>query len=113
MNKPNQPSLDDDICIHIFSVSVTMVGICLTVIGIIRVIITLKQEDLLIDDMIAVNMIFYVTSAVCSYWSLRTHRARRSRQIMRIADLVFIFSMVFTAFNACFITWAMASIPAA
>jgi len=33
------PDLDEDICVHIFSVSATLIGVCLTVIGIIRVVL--------------------------------------------------------------------------
>ncbi len=105
MNDPETPSLDDDICVHIFSVSATMVGVCLTVIGIIQVIITLHQKDLIIDDLVTVNMMFYLVSAFCSYWSLRTHRTRRGRMMMRIADAVFLIALVFTAVNAGIITW--------
>ena len=105
MNEPETPSLDDDICVHIFSVSATMVGVCLTVIGIIRVILTLRREDLIIDDMVAVNMMFYVVSAFCSYWSLRTHRTQRGWRMMRVADAFFLIGLVFSAFNAAFITW--------
>jgi len=111
MTNPEPPSLDDDICVHIFSVSATMVGVCLTVIGIIRVILTLRQEDLIIDDLVAVNMMFYVISAFCSYWSLRTHRTLRGQRMMRAADAVFLFALVFTALNAGVITWAMTSTP--
>jgi hypothetical protein len=38
--------LEEDICIHIFTVSSAMVGVCLTVIGLIRVVITLGNIDL-------------------------------------------------------------------
>lgn len=113
MNQSETPSLDDDICVHIFSVSATMVGVCLTVIGIIRVILTLRQEDLIIDDLVAVNMLFYVVSAFCSYWSLRTHRTVRGQRMMRVADAAFLFALVFTALNAGLITWAMTSTPTA
>lgn len=107
MIDPETPSLDDDICVHIFSVSATMVGVCLTVIGIIRVVITLRQEDLIIDDLVAVNLMFYLTSAFCSYWSLRAHRTRRGRVMMHIADTVFLIALTFTAINAGAITWAV------
>ncbi|WP_371227820.1 hypothetical protein ACAW63_19320 [Pseudomonas sp. QE6] len=109
MNEPETPSLDDDICVHIFSVSTTMVGVCLTVIGIIRVIITLRQDDLVIDDLVAVNLMLYLISAFCSYWSLRAHRTLRGRPMMRLADTVFLIALVFTAINAGVITWAMTS----
>jgi hypothetical protein len=42
--------LEQDICIHIFTVSSAMVGVCLTVIGLIRVVITLGTADRLADD---------------------------------------------------------------
>lgn len=113
MNEPEPPSLDDDICVHIFSVSATMVGVCLTVIGIIRVLLTLRQENLIIDDLVAINMLFYVISAFCSYWSLRIHRTRRGRRMMHIADYVFLAALIFTAINASVITWAVTLTPTA
>ncbi len=45
--------LEHDICIHIFTVSSAMVGVCLTVIGLIRVVITLGRADTLADDLLA------------------------------------------------------------
>lgn len=110
MLRPNAPpSLDDDICVHIFSVSATMVGVCLTVIGIIRVLITLRRENLIIDDLVAVNLLLYLVSAFCSYWSLRAHRTRRGRLMMHTADTIFLIALVFTAVNAGMITWAVTS----
>lgn len=111
MNEAQTPTLDDDICVHIFSVSATMVGVCLTVIGIIRVVITLRQEDLIVDDLVAINMMFYVVSAFCAYWSLRTHRTLRGRRMMQVADTVFLAALVFTAINAGFITWVLSVSP--
>lgn len=47
--------LEQDICIHIFTVSSAMVGVCLTVIGLIRVVITLGKADTLADDFLAAD----------------------------------------------------------
>jgi len=107
MNEQETPILDDDICVHIFSVSATMVGVCLTVIGIIRVITTLSRENVIVDDLVAANMLFYLVAAFCSYWGLRTHRTRRGWRMVRIADGIFLIALVFTALNAGVITWAM------
>ena len=49
----NEKKLEEDICIHIFTVSSAMVGVCLTVIGLIRVVITLGKADTLADDLLA------------------------------------------------------------
>ncbi len=44
-NGNDNTKLEEDICIHIFTVSSAMVGVCLTVIGLIRVVITLGKAD--------------------------------------------------------------------
>jgi hypothetical protein len=46
----NKTKLQEEICIHIFTVSSAMVGVCLTVIGLIRVVITLGKADTWADD---------------------------------------------------------------
>ncbi|MEO7725579.1 MAG: hypothetical protein ABIU29_13000 [Chthoniobacterales bacterium] len=45
--------LEDDISIHIFTVSARMVGVDLTVIGLLRVIITLRKADTFADNLLA------------------------------------------------------------
>jgi len=42
-NGNDKTKLEEDICIHVFTVSSAMVGVCLTVIGLIRVVITLGK----------------------------------------------------------------------
>lgn len=99
--------LDDDICVHIFTASATMVGVCLTVIGILRVVISLRREDTLADDMLAVNSLLYLAACLLSYWALRTRNRNRNYRLERMADVIFLVALVFTAINAGFITWAI------
>ena len=99
--------LDDDICVHIFTSSSVMVGVCLTVVGILRVVITLRSEDLLGDDLLTINAMMYLLSAVLSYWGLRTRNRKRNHRIEYVADGMFIAGMIFTVINTGFITWAM------
>ncbi len=42
--------LEEDISIHIFTVSSAMVGVCLTVIGLIRVVITFGKANTVADE---------------------------------------------------------------
>jgi len=42
--RPGKVPLEKDINIHIFSVSAAMVGVCLTVIGLIRIVITIGKS---------------------------------------------------------------------
>ena len=62
-NGNEKTGLEEDICIHIFTVSSAMVGVCLTVIGVIRVVITLGKADTLADDFLASDaLMFHVMS---------------------------------------------------
>ena len=101
--------LDHDICVHIFTASAAMVGVCLTVIGILRVVISLRKEDLLGDDLLAFNSMLYLASCLLSYWALRTRSLGRNHRLERIADAIFLLALVFTAINAGFITWAISA----
>jgi uncharacterized membrane protein YqjE len=99
--------LHHDICVHIFTASAAMVGVCLTVIGILRVVISIQKEDLLGDDLLAVNSMLYLTSCLLSYWALRTRNVSRNYRLERAADVIFLIALVFTAINSGFITWAI------
>ncbi|WP_430392349.1 hypothetical protein [Dyella sp. 20L07] len=101
--------LDHDICVHIFTASAAMVGVCLTVIGILRVVISLRKEDMLGDDLLAVNSMLYLASCLLSYWALRTRSVSRNHRLERTADVIFLTALVFTAINAGFITWAISA----
>src|SRR5438045_1134930 len=63
--EPNN-HLEQDICIHIFTVSSAMVGVCLTVIGLIRVVITLGSADTLADDFLAADALLFLISCLLS-----------------------------------------------
>src|SRR5438045_9565964 len=90
----NKTKLEEDICIHIFTVSSAMVGVCLTVIGLIRVVITLGKADTLADDLLASDALLFLTSCLLSYAALRARSLRRMHNIEPAADFVFILAMV-------------------
>src|SRR6059036_4232096 len=86
--------LEQDICVHIFTVSSAMVGVCLTVIGLIRVVITLGSADTLADDLLAADALLFLISSLLSYWALRSRGLRRMHRLEKIADGIFIIAMI-------------------
>jgi heme/copper-type cytochrome/quinol oxidase subunit 3 len=98
-------ALVDDICVHIFSASSVMVGVCLTVVGILRVVITLKSRDTLGDDLLTINAMVYMVSGLLSYWGLRTRNRKRNHRLEYLADTTFLVGMIFTVVNTGFVTW--------
>jgi uncharacterized membrane protein len=105
------PRLEEDICIHIFTVSSAMVGVCLTVIGLIRVVVTLGKADTLADDFLAIDALLFLTSCLLSYTAMRSRNLRRMHRIERLADFIFIVAMVFMAIICGFITYAISLNP--
>jgi len=110
-NGNDRTKLEEDICIHIFTVSAAMVGVCLTVIGVIRVVITLGKADTLADDLLASDALLFLTSCLLSYAALRARSFCRMHRIERAADVVFITAMVVMTLICGFITYAMSISP--
>src|SRR5206468_6361873 len=112
-NEQRDPNthLEHDICIHIFSVSSAMVGVCLTVIGFIRVLITLGRADTLADDLLAGDALLFLISCMLSYWALRSRGLRRMHRLEKIADGIFIVAMIGMVIICAVITYSI-SIPA-
>src|SRR2546429_5122292 len=101
--------LERDICIHIFTVSSAMVGVCLTVIGLIRVVITLGTADTLADDFLAGDALLFLVSCLLSYWALRSRGLRRMHRLERIADSIFIIAMIGMVIICALITYTISA----
>jgi hypothetical protein len=109
MTQPNSGKhLEEDISVHIFTVSSAMVGVCLTVIGLIRVVVTLGKADTVADDLLAGDAFLFLLSSLLSYSALRTRSKRRMHRRERIADAIFILAMILMAAICAFITYAIA-----
>lgn len=73
----NEETLEGDISIHIFSTSATMVGVCLTVIGLFRLVFQLKAIGTFGDDLLAIDASLFLISCILSYRALRTRINKR------------------------------------
>src|SRR2546426_10074265 len=110
-HRDSNTHLEQDICIHIFTVSSAMVGVCLTVIGLIRVVITLGSADTLADDFLAADALLFLISCLLSYWALRSRGLRRMHRLEKIADSIFIIAMIGMVVVCALITYTI-SMPA-
>jgi hypothetical protein len=106
--RTSENHLEEDISIHIFTVSSAMVGVCLTVIGLIRVVITFGKADTVADDLLAADAFLFLLSCLLSYSALRTRSKRRMNRMERIADGIFILAMILMVTICGFITYAIA-----
>ena len=111
MDRDPSTHLEQDISIHIFTVSSAMVGVCLTVIGLIRVVITLGTADTLADDFLAGDALLFLVSCLLSYWALRSRSVYRMHRLERVADAIFIIAMIGMVIICALITYTI-SVPA-
>ena len=108
-HRDSSTHLEQDICIHIFTVSSAMVGVCLTVIGLIRVVITLGRADTLADDLLAGDALLFLISCLLSYWALRSRSLRRMHRLEKIADGIFILAMIGMVIVCALITYTISA----
>jgi cytochrome c oxidase assembly factor CtaG len=88
-----------------------MVGVCLTVIGLICVINYARNRDTLADDLLAADALLFLISCLLFYWALRSRGLRRMHRIEKIADGIFIIAMIGMVVICALITYTI-SVPA-
>ena len=84
-------------------------GVCLTVIGLIRVVITLGRADTLADDFLAGDALLFLISCLLSYWALRSRSLRRMHRLEKIADGIFILAMIGMVIVCALITYTISA----
>jgi len=102
----SQETQETDICVHIFSVSAGMIGVCLTVIGLFRVITELKNFSTIGDDLLAVDALAFLTSFYLSYIALRRRESKRNYQLEKIAGVIFLTALCLMAIICGLIAYA-------
>jgi hypothetical protein len=90
--------LEDDISIHIFTVSAAMVGVCLTVIGLFRVVTELNNVSSVADNLLAAEALAFLVSCVLSYVALRTRGREHKHLVEKVADGIFLTALLLMVF---------------
>ena len=78
---------------HVFTVSAGMVGVCLTAIGILRLVATQTKIQTLGDDLLAINAILFVLICNLAFWSFKTKVPQRRRRLRVLVDTLFLLAL--------------------
>lgn len=97
----------DDVAIHIFTVSATLVGVCLTVIGVLRLVKRLANVTVLADQILSADAIGFLIACAVSYAAMRTRDPKRRRVIERAADVVFLVSLALMTAVCALVAWEL------
>jgi hypothetical protein len=93
-SRSKQPEQSNGLASHILPVSGTMIGICVTLIGLVKVAeARLGQSH--VDEYAAIAAITFLSSAMTSYLSLRhVGQQRLSYRLEQLADVIFLGGLV-------------------
>src|SRR6201995_463990 len=79
---------------HILPVSGTMIGVCATLIGLVKL-AKAKHGSSHVDEYAAIASVTFLASALTSYLSIRwSHRTKPSLLVEQIADVIFLGGLV-------------------
>lgn len=97
--------LEEDISVHILTASATMVGVCLTVIGLFKVILQIKSGSTWADDLISIDALLFLSACGLAYWALRTRSVKRRHLAEKIADVIFLLALTLMTGVCAFVTY--------
>jgi hypothetical protein len=84
----------DNLASHILPVSGTMIGVCATLIGLVKL-AEARHGSSHVDEYAAITAVTFLTSALTSYLSIRwSDRTRLSVLIEQIADMIFLGGLI-------------------
>lgn len=85
--------VETSISVDVFSVSAAMVGVCLTVIQLIKM-NAAQRPNTIVDDILAFDAIFFMMACIFSFLALKGKRRSRFKKIMEnIGDSCFLLAI--------------------
>ena len=79
---------------QVFSISAAMVGVCLTAIGILRLVVAQTRVQTLGDDLLAIDAVLFVVCAFVSFWSFKTRHPGIRQKLRLLVDGLFMLALV-------------------
>jgi hypothetical protein len=113
----NDPLMDSDmdkrdvrleITEHIFGNAPTMLALCLTTVGLIKIYTALQRITTLADDFLVLCLAAFLLATIFSYSSLRSTNTRRRAAFAKVADVLFISGLSASTVVAFFVVYALA-----
>ena len=98
---------EHDLTMHVFAVSAAMVGVCLTAIGILRLVAAQTQAQTVGDELLAIDAVLFVVCTSLAFWSFKTHRPTARRRLRVVVDALFLLGLAGMASICALIAYAL------
>ena len=99
---------EHDLTMHVFAISAAMVGVCLTAIGILRLITTQTRVETIGDDLLAADAVVFMVYCFISFWSFKSRTARLRHRLRLIIDGLFMLALTIMVLVCALIAYAIA-----
>ncbi len=84
---PSPEHREHDLTMQVFAISAAMVGVCLTAIGILRLITSQSRAETIGDELLAADAVLFMACCFLSFWSFKTKNVRL-RHLLRLIIVV-------------------------
>jgi hypothetical protein len=99
---PRQPNrakgmLGNEIYTHILNQSSMKIGMCLTLLGLIKVVEGVKNVTSIVDELLAIDAVGFLISSIATYYALKQAEGDSKRRAGKIGDMIFTLSLLVLA----------------
>lgn len=93
---------------HVFAISAAMVGVCLTAIGILRLVTSQTRVETIGDGLLAADAVVFMLCCFISFWSFKTKNLRLRHLLRLIIDGLFMLALTIMVIVCAVIAYAIA-----
>ncbi|QSA98892.1 hypothetical protein [Methylococcus sp. EFPC2] len=86
-------SLRSELLVRIFTVSSSMVGVCMGGIGLFHIIRSIGKVNYVSDELLAADSLLFLLACFTSFWALRTHHLSFAITLEKVADGLFLLAL--------------------
>jgi hypothetical protein len=83
------------------------VGMCLTLLGLMKVVEGVREVTSITDELLAINAVAFLLSTMLTYFALKSPHPERKRRLGRSADLIFSGALILLAAICCIIAFEL------
>ena len=104
---PNKEQREHDLTMHIFTISAGLVGVCLTAIGLLRVLASHSRVETLGEELLSANALLFMICCLLSFWSFKTSLQRHRNVLRKIIDSLFLLALLLMAAVCTLVAYAV------
>ncbi len=105
--EPSQEQREYDLTLHVFSIFAAMIGVCLTAIGILRLVAAQTKVQTLGDEFLTADAVLFVICCFLSFWSFKTKQLRLRQRLRLFVDVLLMVALVVMVGVCAIIAYAL------